>query len=38
MFPDGNIIIVDAERFRSSQSIVKCDVDIRKDLRANVVL
>merc|ERR1719469_74589 len=40
--PDGNIITVGSERFRCAevtfQPIMKCDVDIRKDLYANVVL
>jgi len=44
--PGGNIISVGSEGFRcpailfqpSFQSIMKCDVDIRKDLYANVVL
>jgi len=57
--PDGNIIVIGNERFRSAevlfqpsfigresqgihdctfQTIMKCDVDIRKDLYANIVL
>ena len=42
-FPDGNIITVGAKRFRCAgvllrpSLIYKCDVDIRKDLHANVV-
>merc|ERR1711977_8960 len=40
--PDGNVITVGNERFRCPevlfQPIMKCDVDIRKDLYANVVL
>jgi len=57
--PDGNVIVLGAERFRCAevlfqpsligreasgihectfQTIMKCDVDIRKDLYANIVL
>ena len=42
-FPDGNIISVGAKRFRCAgvllppSLICQCDVDIRKDLHANVV-
>merc|ERR1712021_263288 len=57
--PDGNIIVIENERFRcpevlfqpnlkghemdgiadsTFQTIMKCDVDIRKDLYANIVL
>ncbi|KAK7235720.1 actin [Aureococcus anophagefferens] len=44
--PDGNVIVIGNERFRcpevlfqpSFQTIMKCDVDIRKDLYCNIVL
>ena len=57
--PDGNVIVLGAERFRCAevlfqpsfigreangihectfQTIMKCDLDIRKDLYANIVL
>ena len=43
-FPDGNIISVGAKRLRCKEVLLQpsliyqCDVDIRKDLFANVVL
>merc|ERR1719399_1672530 len=40
--PDGNVIVIGNERFRCPevlfQPVMKCDVDIRRDLYANVVL